>query len=1128
MTERKTCPGGHGSPGAQKVCLSCGYLFAAAAGEALLDLRVEAGFSWLERNVYLAHGQDQSYTVVEILDYFVPELRQWQAGQLRPVLESLGMPLLRWECREEDGLPVLYSYYPASLWPVLQENVQTRLETAGLLPAEEVANISLFYQRVVNGLQQRNLVNPGLILPLLFCGDGRLALLEWEFVVPVDDSLLYPRHYIGYHPLGVEHKANQSYARAALSASLAQLLSGKRPALWYPQPMNWAPYRSIFQADGIRLLEAADAGKVQPVMAQRLYRPEIAETAAKANRLFNQGLAAWQAGNSAAALGPIQSAAYIYFNCPQILRYLALSASHQGNSELAQQAINQGLDIQPLACLYYEQAQIQAAQNKPDKAAAELRQAIEIFPLYPEAWYELGKRYYQLDRFNEAEKAYLRAWELRESAEYSKALYMFYMNRQLPQQAEHYAMRKSTSGAILKAGFLPRTDRYLEAEPFWQLCPDCGFTNDERAVSCQRCSRPLHLQPGDVLGNYRITAVQRLKDYANARMANIYLAEKGTESCLIKEVFLSHAQLWLFEREARLMSEFRHPNLVPLLESFRTEDKGYLVYRHFEGQTLQEILQLESCIDEAFALRIATTVGAVLQAMQSEARPLIHGDIKPSNLLLAKDGTLYLLDFESCRRMREDNHRGEKKTTSSSTFSEGISPPEQQAFYHLNTSSDTFALARTLIQALTGLPPYLSEEHIPRARAHWRRFTLHLQAPFVSFLEDCLKPKPEDRLQPLDPDFAPRLAALAALDPVPTPERVLTLATLLQDITLCQEPQERFKLSLELLAHESSTLTLALAAASAIHAGGFRKAYSILTRLLRTDPDYLQASWLLGDCCQQLNLPAEGIRALMLSLEKHPDHYQTHEQLGDLYMQVNEPFKALKAYERTMQLRPFVSALDPKLASLYAACGFYDKAIEHCRQALTFEQPVQHKFRLLHILGAVLGSKGLFESALEPLEKAFSYLPNQPDLLYDLALTHFMLKNHQRASGLFQLRLQNQPDHAPSLYHLALCAIELKQGPLAVTCLKTMSPEAYNETEYYFHLARAYTLVSDAHNAVACYRRALALMPDNPAIMTNLANLYLIMERRAEARSLLEKALQLDPGLKEARHSLELLGLKAG
>ncbi|HSH94468.1 MAG TPA: hypothetical protein VK968_10005, partial [Roseimicrobium sp.] len=119
MTERKTCPGGHGSPGAQKICLSCGHIFPAAAGEALLDLRVAAGFSWLERNVYLAHGQDQSYTVVEILDYFVPELRQWQAGQLQPVLESLEMPLLRWECREEDGLPVLYSFYPASLWPVL-------------------------------------------------------------------------------------------------------------------------------------------------------------------------------------------------------------------------------------------------------------------------------------------------------------------------------------------------------------------------------------------------------------------------------------------------------------------------------------------------------------------------------------------------------------------------------------------------------------------------------------------------------------------------------------------------------------------------------------------------------------------------------------------------------------------------------------------------------------------------------------------------------------------------------------------------------------------------------------------------------------------------------------------------
>jgi len=95
-------------------------------------------------------------------------------------------------------------------------------------------------------------------------------------------------------------------------------------------------------------------------------------------------------------------------------------------------------------------------------------------------------------------------------------------------------------------------------------------------------------------------------------------------------------------REAEVIAQLSHPNLVTLFDVGRCEHGPYLVLELLRGETLEERIQRQP-FSPAEALRIAAEIAAGLA--YAHAQGVVHRDLKPSNVFLCQGGAVKLLDF---------------------------------------------------------------------------------------------------------------------------------------------------------------------------------------------------------------------------------------------------------------------------------------------------------------------------------------------------------------------------------------------------------------------------------------------------------------------------------------------------
>ena len=99
-----------------------------------------------------------------------------------------------------------------------------------------------------------------------------------------------------------------------------------------------------------------------------------------------------------------------------------------------------------------------------------------------------------------------------------------------------------------------------------------------------------------------------------------------------------------FRREAQLLGEFNHPNVVKVIGLFDANNTAYFVMEHVEGQLLQDKLEdLSRPFTEAEIQRDFLPILNGLQAVHDKG--ILHLDIKPDNILTSKYGQPRLIDF---------------------------------------------------------------------------------------------------------------------------------------------------------------------------------------------------------------------------------------------------------------------------------------------------------------------------------------------------------------------------------------------------------------------------------------------------------------------------------------------------
>ncbi len=160
-----------------------------------------------------------------------------------------------------------------------------------------------------------------------------------------------------------------------------------------------------------------------------------------------------------------------------------------------------------------------------------------------------------------------------------------------------------------------------------------------------------------------------------------------------------------FQKEAAFLANLEHPNLVPVTDYFRVDNKHYLVMAYVEGQNLQEMLVKRGHPYNWPDIRDWTyRLIEVLSFLHSRNPPILFRDLKPSNIMIAKTGRLHLIDFGIARTARVGDRTS---TFLQGTGTKGFSPIEQYGEGHsTDQRSDIYSLGATLYYLLTGkLPP---------------------------------------------------------------------------------------------------------------------------------------------------------------------------------------------------------------------------------------------------------------------------------------------------------------------------------------------------------------------------------------------------------------------------------------
>lgn len=245
-------------------------------------------------------------------------------------------------------------------------------------------------------------------------------------------------------------------------------------------------------------------------------------------------------------------------------------------------------------------------------------------------------------------------------------------------------------------------------------CPKCGKVVELGGAmplsdtTCPGCGAKF-MVPGklagftllDRIGAGEMGEIYRARDESLDREVaiKVVLADRAEESTL-------HERL---SREARAAARLSHPHVAQVHALGFSNGHPYLVMELVRGEDMDVMLRKNGPVEERMAMRTAAEVTEGLVALHREG--LTHGDIKPGNIILDREGSAKLVDFGLSGMSRRDGSRAI------------VGTPQYIAPEILRGSPDTpqtdiYSLGATLYHLLAGKPPFEgpTPQEVARAR----------------------------------------------------------------------------------------------------------------------------------------------------------------------------------------------------------------------------------------------------------------------------------------------------------------------------------------------------------------------------------------------------------------------------
>jgi serine/threonine-protein kinase len=583
-------------------------------------------------------------------------------------------------------------------------------------------------------------------------------------------------------------------------------------------------------------------------------------------------------------------------------------------------------------------------------------------------------------------------------------------------------------------------------------------------------------------------------------------------------------------REARLAASLRHPAFVNV---YAVEDNAagqFIVMELVQGRTLKQILG-DGAVPASTALG---WVGQVAEAMRdAHASGLVHGDIKPSNLMVEDDGRVRILDFGLA--LRQDTLATETVSLGS-TASAGQTDPQGTIAYMAperlqgatpDPRADVYALGVILYELACGKRPFATLHGLALAAAlvqtssdGWD-YPDSLDTPLIALIRAMTARQPEQRIDSME-EVGRRLADLAGqgpgrATPLSTPAargRTLARAAKITAGTL-------LAVAVGGVAWWHSSLRLA-ALGTSIH-----QALTPYSEALEIQQGIAELR--LFDRPGALDIAQQHFERV---LARTPDNaaavagislvesarYSSDRQ-DETWLQ-----KADASAQQALRLNDQLALAHVAAAAVREGQGRYDDAVAACDRALHLDPANDLAW---YIKAETLRHARRYVEARTTLAQATRRFPRERVFLDELGSIEYEQANYAAAEQIFRRSIALEPDAVAAYANLAAALMRENRPDDAARVLQQglqLRPNA----SLYANLGNVLFLRGDYVGAADAFKSAVSAPHGDPRSYLNWANLgdtlLWIPGRKQEAQQAYDNARRLlSPRLERAPNDVLLV-----
>ena len=209
-----------------------------------------------------------------------------------------------------------------------------------------------------------------------------------------------------------------------------------------------------------------------------------------------------------------------------------------------------------------------------------------------------------------------------------------------------------------------------------------------------------------------------------------------------------------FKREARILMDFRHDDIVTVFDHFKQGTSYFIVMEYVEGMSLEGLIRdyryLDSVITAYILLHSAKALG------YAHLRGVVHRDIKPANILLSRDGAIKLADFGIAASAEEVDSglTGEGMTLGTPSY---MAPEQFENSRNVDAKADIYSLGVMAYEMSTGKRPFpggfspelINAKHkgkYPSAR----QYVPGISRPVMKIIKGAMRSRPKRRYSSVD------------------------------------------------------------------------------------------------------------------------------------------------------------------------------------------------------------------------------------------------------------------------------------------------------------------------------------------------------------------------------------------